>query len=147
MPPFISKPTALGYAVMFSPVSEIKRLIAEGVDVNALFPYDGKTALIVAAKQGRCAAVHRLLAAGANPNHTDMRDNTALVYATHHSSTTALRMLLATAPAGEQISRALVRAAECGRVRAMTLLLAATNPLWPQQSRALTAAVRHCTTR
>ncbi len=92
MPPFISKPTALGYAVMFSPVSEIKRLIAEGVD-----------------------------------------GNTALVYATHHSSTTALRMLLATAPAGEQISRALVRAAECGRVRAMTLLLAATNPLWPQQ--------------
>lgn len=61
-------------------VAGITRALAEGANVNAAAPVDGKTALFRAAAFGYADAVRALLKAGADPERR-ARDQTALQFA------------------------------------------------------------------
>jgi len=61
-------------------ISEVKRLIVGGIDVNLRTP-DGDTPLMVAANNNKVEIVRLLLNAGADVNAKNGANNTALIYA------------------------------------------------------------------
>ena len=75
-------------------VVTIERLIGHGVDVN-LSTTDGKTALMLAAQQGRTDLIRMLLDAGATINSTNTRGGTALMYAAVVGDPATVELLLA----------------------------------------------------
>ncbi len=75
-------------------VPAIERLLKHGVDVN-LSATDGKTALMLAAQQGRLDLIRTLLDAGATVDITNTRGGTALMYAAVLGDTAPIKLLLA----------------------------------------------------
>lgn len=71
--------TPLMHAAEDGNTAELKRLIAEGADVNAQ-DQRGWTALMHAAMKDRAKEVELLLAAGANPNLKDPNGGTAMLW-------------------------------------------------------------------
>jgi ankyrin repeat protein len=74
-------------------VAAIERLVKHGVDVN-LSTADGKTALMLAAQQGRVDLIRALLDAGATINLTNTRGGTALMYAAVVGDPATVKLLL-----------------------------------------------------
>ncbi len=72
----------------------LERLVRQGVDVN-LSTSDGKTALMLAAQEGRADLIRALLGAGATINSTNTRGGTALMYAAVVGDPTTVELLLA----------------------------------------------------
>jgi ankyrin repeat protein len=106
----------------------VRRLIAEGADVNAQ-DNSGNIALIEAAGEGYVDVVRLLLAAGANVNAQDRWGATALMDAASGGHAEAIRQLLA---AGANVNArnrhgttALMAAADNGHAKVVRLLLAA----------------------
>ena len=75
-------------------VAQIKRLIADGADVNWR-DSSGETALFGAASWGETEAVRCLLAAGARHDIAEKYGYTALHWAASHGNAATLRLLLA----------------------------------------------------
>ena len=74
-------------------VAQIKRLIADGADVNWR-DSSGETALFGAASWGETEAVRCLLAAGARHDIAEKYGYTALHWAASHGNAATLRLLL-----------------------------------------------------
>lgn len=108
-------------------VATIERLVKRGVDVN-LSTTDGKTALMLAAQQGRIDLIRTLLDAGATINLTNTRGGTALMYAAVVGDPATVQLLLGRgASINTQSSNgwtALMIAAVKGYDELVTLLLA-----------------------
>ena len=75
-------------------VATIERLLKRSVDVN-LSTADGKTALMLAAQQGRLDLMRTLLDAGATVDITNTRGGTAMMYAAVLGDTAPIKLLLA----------------------------------------------------
>jgi hypothetical protein len=72
----------------------LAQIAAEGYDINYEFGDNfGGTPLIVAAKNGRKAAVEMLLRLGANPNAQDNQTSTALMYAAKNGDLEIIKIL------------------------------------------------------
>lgn len=76
-----SKADAFSIAAANSMLREMKLLLADGHDVNAVAPYCGGTALHTAAGLGFIRSVDFLFAVGADLNRTDKNDLTPLMCA------------------------------------------------------------------
>jgi len=76
-----SKADAFSIAAANSLLREMKLMLADGHDINAIAPYCGGTALNTAAGYGFIRSVEFLIGAGANLNATDKNDLTALMSA------------------------------------------------------------------
>ena len=103
------------------------RLISSGVDVDVRRS-DGKTLLILAAKEGDVVLVRRLIAAGADVNATTDNEGTALMFAAIRGDVETQRVLV---EAGADVNAiggfdwtALTLAAVKGHVAAVRQLLA-----------------------
>jgi len=75
-------------------VLEVKRLLKEGVDINARFGGDGETSLHRAASAGRVEVARVLLDAGANPNATTSEGATPLLEASYKGYVDIAKLLL-----------------------------------------------------
>ncbi|MDP6555133.1 MAG: protein kinase [Pirellulaceae bacterium] len=71
---------ALMRAATTGQIGAIRRLLAEGVDVNDK-DADGRTALMTASTEGQVSTALALIVMGANPNEKDNEGLTALMYA------------------------------------------------------------------
>jgi len=80
-------------AVSDRDIPTLEHLVKSGVDVN-LSTADGKTALMLAAQQGRKDLIRELLDAGAGINVTNTRGGTALMYAALAGDTASSYLLL-----------------------------------------------------
>ena len=65
------------YAALECDLLILEKLILQGVKING-YDYDGRTALNVAASEGKLRAVKYLLRHGADPSHRDSRNNDAM---------------------------------------------------------------------
>ena len=74
-----SRADAFSIAVANSMLREMKLMLADGHDVNAIAPYCRGTALNTAAGYGFIRSVEFLIGAGANLNATDKNDLTPLM--------------------------------------------------------------------
>lgn len=74
-------------------LSEVRRLLADGVNPNVATKY-GETALMVAADKGHAEMVKILLDGGANPNQARKNKNVALGYAILNGHAKIVRILL-----------------------------------------------------
>lgn len=74
-------------------ITELQRSLANGTDVNAA-DYDSRTALHLAASEGRVDVVKFLLAQGANINCKDRLGGTALMDALRHNHIDCQRLLV-----------------------------------------------------
>jgi ankyrin repeat protein len=88
-----SDASALIDAVVNKRLDEIRTLVGDGADVNALQPGDG-TALIVAAKQGDIGIVRELIGLGADVNKASPGDGTPLIVAAKHGGLSVARALI-----------------------------------------------------
>jgi len=68
-------------AVAFGDIDEVKRLISQGVDINAKAKREGNTPLIAAVRNGHNEIAELLIAKGADINAKGSRDYTALIRA------------------------------------------------------------------
>jgi ankyrin repeat protein len=85
--------TPLHWAVYRGDVAEVKRLIANGADVNARNDY-GSTPLSEAAVAGNVEVIDRLLKAGAQVDATNADGQTALMIVARTSNVEAAKLLL-----------------------------------------------------
>lgn len=75
---------------------EVVELLVAHPDINInIRRYDGRTALLAAAKGGNERVVKILLAHGANANTTDLSGNTPLSIATENQNEVVRKLLLA----------------------------------------------------
>jgi ankyrin repeat protein len=109
---------------------EMKKLMAEGVQVSAIAPYSGGTALHTAASRGLIRSVEFLLEAGAELNTLDGNELTPLMCACSGGQTKGSRIALRLMEAGADVSY--VR-----RSDQMTALMFAVNECTPQVIQAL----------
>lgn len=65
------------YAALECDLLILEKLILQGVKING-YDYEGRTALNVAASEGKLRAVKYLLRHGADPLHKDNRSNDAM---------------------------------------------------------------------
>jgi ankyrin repeat protein len=72
----------------------VRRLVAQGTDINATQPGDG-SALIVASRGGNLAMVDALIAMGADVNHASHSDGTPLIAAAGAGQVAVVERLLA----------------------------------------------------
>jgi ankyrin repeat protein len=96
---FILTNTSLTLALLASAclsdnLHDLEILIQNNVDVNISSRSDGDIPLILAADEGHTTIVKRLLAAGANPNIVNKRDESALMYAAFKGHTAIVELLL-----------------------------------------------------
>jgi ankyrin repeat protein len=84
----------LGYAAYYGDLSEVKRLLAAGAQVNAQ-DKNGITALMAAALEGHREIVELLLANGAGVNAKTNDGETALIYASIRGDRRVVELLLA----------------------------------------------------
>jgi hypothetical protein len=89
--PFV---TPLMHAAGGGDVTDLKRLMVEGANVNAR-DQRGWTALIYAAMNGRVRATELLLETGADPNLKDQAGRTALLWAAQRCATDVVPALIA----------------------------------------------------
>lgn len=90
---YVAGTTSLMHAAMLGDVVRIKRLLAQGVDANAIGP-DGSTALMWAAAAGTPLAVNALLRAGAKVNLNPSGKGDALIAAVANNRPENVRILL-----------------------------------------------------
>jgi hypothetical protein len=85
----------------------MRRLLAQGIDINAADSKNGWTALMIASQNGNEAIVRLLLAQGVNINVADFADWTALMIAAHHGQAKVVIRLLEASPSAQSIKEAL----------------------------------------
>jgi ankyrin repeat protein len=124
--------TPLHMAARDGELEVVKKLVLQGVDVNAASSVSGSTALILAANAGHESIVDVLLDAGAAVNTTDKADGTALMYASSKGYVGIVTKLLQhgadvnlVSPRDQLDSTALSLAAGNGQDAVLTLLLKA----------------------
>ena len=78
----------------FGDIAEVKRLLDDGANPNAVNNYYDATALIYAAFNGFAEIVKLLLSTGANPNAVDKWGKTALMHAAFYGHAEIVKMLL-----------------------------------------------------
>jgi ankyrin repeat protein len=101
---------ALSIAAANSLFREMKRLLADGVDVNGIAAYCGGTALHTAAGLGLIRSVELLIGAGADLSRTDRMDLTPLMSACSLGKVKGSRVALRLIEAGADVRY--VRAAD-----------------------------------
>ena len=87
--------SALNAAAQNGHVEVVQYLLQRGVAVNTESTPTGSTPIMTASDAGQLACMQTLLAAGADPNHPDEEDRTALYYAACKGQLPALELLLA----------------------------------------------------
>jgi len=75
-------------------LAQVRKLLAQGADVNSRLPDNGTTALIAAASNGHLSVVEELLAVGANINAVDHDVGTALYWAAFNGNVDVMKFLL-----------------------------------------------------
>ncbi len=127
LPQLAAGPDRLITAARDGHLEEVRRLISEGVDVNARLRGSGTTALMDAANQGYVEIVELLLAAGADPGAELPGGWTALDLAVGNGRLAVVERLLQAPPnpAPERLQRALLTAARNGRPETAATLIAA----------------------
>jgi ankyrin repeat protein len=124
--------TPLQFAARDGELATVKKLLLQGVDVDATASVSGSTALILAATAGHESVVDFLLDAGAAVNTADKTDGTALMYASSKGYVGIVNKLLRhgatvnmVSPRGRLDSTALTLAAGNGQDAVLALLLKA----------------------
>jgi ankyrin repeat protein len=124
--------TPLHMAARDGELDTVKKLLKQGVDINAASNVSGSTALILAATAGHESVVDVLLDAGAAVDSSDKLGGTALMYASSKGYIGVVNKLLqhgadvsVASPKDQLDSTALTLAAGNGQDAALQLLLAA----------------------
>jgi len=119
-------------AVISGDTTRVESLIAQGADVNHIYPGDG-TALIAAARRGDVQMAEMLLQAGAHPNLMTRRSGAPLQVAARANSLEMVRLLVDAGAAVDRVAprngTALINAARGGHMQiAVYLLDAGADP-------------------
>lgn len=113
-------------AVRAQDVETVRRLIAQGADVNVILPGDGSP-LIEAARRGRLDLVQLLLAAGADPNRAVRGDGAPLIQAARSGHLDIVRLLVERGARIEMFvpgdETPLINAAQVGDLSVVTYLV------------------------